>query len=173
MVEGCVPLLNFIQRTNPDKMSFQVFLVLDIPTPSHIPSLITSFVDSAFFSQFRTQPTKGDGESEYAMRTIFHLCGDAVLNDFRYRIFMSGFPSDTHVSTLHYCHMTESVSFQQHIVASREHNTDPVTFTSAAFNTLRLNQLDSDIFPLPTFNLKPMKDIAGGFMSHHFYLHPT
>lgn len=47
----------------------------------------------------------------------------------------------------------------QHVVSSREHNTDPVTFTSAAFNQLRLNQLDPDTFPIPKFSLTPRKNI--------------
>lgn len=45
------------------------------------------------------------------------------------------------------------------MVSSREHNTDPVTFISAAFNQLRLNQLDPDTFPIPKFSLTPRKNI--------------
>lgn len=41
----------------------------------------------------------------------------------------------------------------QHVVASREHGADPVTFTSAAFCQLRLKQLDPEIFQVPTFHL--------------------
>lgn len=40
---------------------------------------------------------------------------------------------------------------------------DPVTFTSAAFNQLRLNQLDAEIFPLPKFRLFPRGDIHGAW----------
>ena len=42
----------------------------------------------------------------------------------------------------------------QHLVASREHGADPVTFTSAAFNQLKFNQLDPEVFPLPKFSLE-------------------
>ena len=49
----------------------------------------------------------------------------------------------------------------QHLIASREYCPDPVTFTSAAFNQLRLNQLDERIFTIPKFSLQPPKDISG------------
>jgi ribonuclease Z len=48
----------------------------------------------------------------------------------------------------------------QHLVASREHGADPVTFTSASLNQLRLNQLDSEIFPIPNLKLEAKKDIS-------------
>jgi hypothetical protein len=56
-----------------------------------------------------------------------------------------------------------SLSIVQHVVSSPEHNTDPVTFTSAAFNQLRLNQLDPDIFPIPKFSLIHPKSIESEF----------
>lgn len=54
-----------------------------------------------------------------------------------------------------------SLNVSQHLIASREYCPDPVTFTSAAFNQLRLNQLDERIFTIPKFSLQPTKDISG------------
>ncbi|KAG1723801.1 hypothetical protein EDB19DRAFT_1915912 [Suillus lakei] len=57
-----------------------------------------------------------------------------------YKAFMKGFKDGMH-----------------HIVASRDHVPDPITFTSAAFNQLRLNHLDNDIFPVPKYSLEAKK----------------
>lgn len=54
----------------------------------------------------------------------------------------------------------------QHIVASREHCPDPVTFTNAAFNQLQFNRLDSNLFPIPQFSLKaprPLENFVDEF----------
>ncbi|KAF9466199.1 beta-lactamase-like protein [Collybia nuda] len=115
-------------------------LILDIPTTAYIPSLTSAFEDSPFYSKFRSN--KPEYLKEYAVRSVFHLCGDGVLEDEKYKAFMNGFAPGVH-----------------HIISSREHNTDPVTFTSAAFNQLRLNQLDPETFPIPKFSLAPRKKI--------------
>ena len=54
----------------------------------------------------------------------------------------------------------------QHIVASKEHCPDPVTFTNAAFNQLRFSRLDPDLFPIPQFSSKaprPLKELVDEF----------
>ncbi|KAF9269308.1 hypothetical protein L218DRAFT_969838 [Marasmius fiardii PR-910] len=118
-----------------------VILILDVPTPAHIPSATQPFVDSRFFKRFRSN---ADGDlADYAVRSVFHICGEGVLEDERYKSFMRGFWKGTH-----------------HVVASREYCPDPVTFTSAAHNQLRLSQLDSEIFPVPKFCLTPKKNIS-------------
>lgn len=43
------------------------------------------------------------------------------------------------------------------IVAPRDYVPDPITFTSAAFNQLRLKHLDSVIFPMPKYPLVARK----------------
>jgi hypothetical protein len=48
----------------------------------------------------------------------------------------------------------------QHLVASREHGADLVTFTSAASHQLKFNQLDSEFFPLPNFKLEEKKNLS-------------
>ncbi|KAL0960609.1 hypothetical protein HGRIS_005641 [Hohenbuehelia grisea] len=116
-----------------------VILIVDAPTKAHIPSLNSAFEDSGFFAKFRSR--RPEDLKEYLVRTVFHLCGDDVLDDPAYQTFMSGFDSSTH-----------------HVVASRQHCPDPVTFTSVAFNQLRLNQLDAAMFPLPKFNLTPPRE---------------
>jgi len=55
---------------------------------------------------------------------------------------------------------TLSYAVTQHVVASREHCPDPVTFTSAAYTQLRLNNLDEKMFPIPKYSLTPKKDMS-------------
>lgn len=69
---------------------------MDTPTQAHIPSLSSSFTDSAFFSKFRSKLEQD--AKQYSVRAIFHLCGNGVLEDDRYKEFMDGFGCDVHVS---------------------------------------------------------------------------
>lgn len=50
---------------------------------------------------------------------------------------------------------------EQHVVSSRKHVPDLITFGSAALNLLKLNQLDPDIFPVPAFRKDPIKALSG------------
>ncbi|PCH45067.1 hypothetical protein WOLCODRAFT_155082 [Wolfiporia cocos MD-104 SS10] len=119
----------------------QVLLLLDVPSPEHIPSLVASFENNPFYAKFRSKSAKD--RSEYSVHVVSHLCGPGVLGDESYKAFMQGFADDTH-----------------HVVSSREHNADPVTFTSAAYAQVRLNKLDADMFPLPHFSVSPRRDLA-------------
>ncbi|KAI4525783.1 Metallo-hydrolase/oxidoreductase [Schizophyllum commune Loenen D] len=119
-------------------------LILDVPSPAYIPSLVDSFMKAPLYSRLRSR--KEEDTKDYATRAIFHKLGKGVLDDSRYVEFMNGFPEQTH-----------------HIIASRDHCPDPITMTSAAFSQLRLNVLDPDIFNVPKYSLeakKPLKDIA-------------
>jgi ribonuclease Z len=62
---------------------------LDIPTKGHIPSLVSAFDKSPFYAKFRS--TRVEDLGEYAVRSVFHICGDGVLEDERYVAFMNGF----------------------------------------------------------------------------------
>jgi ribonuclease Z len=74
-------------------------LVIDTPTRAHLPPLIDAFSSSAFLRQFQKgESDSGQVESEYVLRTVFHLCGDSVLEDPRYIDFMNNFEPDTYVS---------------------------------------------------------------------------
>ena len=116
---------------------------MDIPTPGHIPPLVSSFSASPFYSRFCDGlPAR---ESENLVRTVFHTLGDGVLEDPRYIDFMNKFGPDV-----------------QHVVSSKEHSPNPVTFTSYAYTLLRLNQLDTKMFPLPSFSLTPKVLLRGG-----------
>ncbi|KAJ6581024.1 hypothetical protein B0H19DRAFT_1251287 [Mycena capillaripes] len=118
-----------------------VVIVLDVPSPTYIPSLVTSFGQSPFYSKFRS--TRPEDLAEFAVRTVFHLCGEGVLEDAQYIQFMNGFPPTTH-----------------HIISSPEYGRDPVTFTTAAFNQLRLHQLDAEMFPIPHYSLASKKELS-------------
>ncbi|KAF5375625.1 hypothetical protein D9757_008524 [Collybiopsis confluens] len=128
-------------------------LILDIPSPSYIPSIIATFEAEGsawarwtkYSSKIESVPSKLFEEEEFHLHTVFHLLGEGVLEDERYRSFMSGFRSETEV---------------HHIVSSKEHSPDPVTFTSSAYQLLKLAHLDSEIFQVPKFRLTPQKDIA-------------
>ncbi|KAJ7272678.1 hypothetical protein B0H12DRAFT_1043818 [Mycena haematopus] len=118
-----------------------VLIVLDVPSAAYIPSLISSFEQSPFYAKFRS--TRPEDLAAFVVRTVFHLCGDGVLEDARYIEFMNGFPPTAH-----------------HIVSSREYGRDPVTFTTAAFNQLRLHQLDAEMFPVPHYSLESKKALS-------------
>ncbi|KAJ6474675.1 hypothetical protein C8R47DRAFT_986738, partial [Mycena vitilis] len=113
-----------------------VMIILDIPSPSYIPSLLDSFTRSQFYSQMQSETP------EYSIPSIFHLCGEGVLEDPRYVEFMNRFPSYTH-----------------HIISSSETDWDPVTFQAAALQQLKMNQLDPDMFPIPKYSLDPKKKL--------------
>jgi hypothetical protein len=57
----------------------------------------------------------------------------------------------------------------QHIVASRKHSNNPVTFTSAAYNLLRLNQLDGDVFKVPHYDLTSEVNLKGTHSLYSIY----
>ncbi|KAF8901546.1 hypothetical protein CPB85DRAFT_1323393 [Mucidula mucida] len=114
----------------------QVIIILEVPSVAHIPSLVATFKESPFYSKFRRSP-----DADLNLRCIFHTCGPGVLEDPRYTAFMNSFHDKCH-----------------HVIASREHCPDPVTFTSAAFQQLRLRGLDSEIFAVPKYSLELAKD---------------
>ncbi|KIJ61498.1 hypothetical protein HYDPIDRAFT_31363 [Hydnomerulius pinastri MD-312] len=107
-----------------------VVLLLDAPTVAHIPGLLSGIADSGPFAKYRWK--NSEGSKDHVVRAIFHLCGEDVLEDVRYKSFMNEFGPDVH-----------------HIVASRKYVSNPITFTSAAHSQLRLNHLDPEIFPKP------------------------
>lgn len=78
----------------------QAILILDVPSVDHIPSLIASFTSSDFYLRFWSQdPTvSGHKESDAVLRVAYHMCGEGVLEDQRYKAFMRGFGSVVHVS---------------------------------------------------------------------------
>lgn len=122
------------------KQLYKVVMILDVPTPDHIESLVSAFSTPAY-SPFR---------KDYFVHVIYHLLGSNVLEDERYKSFMDSFGDDT-----------------QHLISSPDHNPDPLTFTSAGMSQLRLNQLDSEMFPLPYYRTTPRKDLSCVLLSFH------
>ncbi|KAJ7493248.1 hypothetical protein B0H11DRAFT_2394589 [Mycena galericulata] len=118
-----------------------VVIVLDIPSPGYVASLVSSFEESPFCAKLRS--SRPEDVAECAVRTVVHLCGEGVLQDVRYNQFMNGFPPSAH-----------------HIISAPEYGPDPITFTTAAFNQLRLHQLDPEMFPVPCFNLQPERELS-------------
>ncbi|KAJ2915930.1 hypothetical protein MD484_g4468, partial [Candolleomyces efflorescens] len=118
-------------------------IVLDVPSPEYIPSLLQYYRNDfdPLFSKLRS--TDPEHRKEVQVRVLFHLVGEGVLEDPRYIDFMRGFGDDA-----------------QHIVASKEHCPNSVTFTSAAANQLRLSKLDPVIFPLQKFQMQPRRRLA-------------
>lgn len=128
---------------------FKAVIILDVPTPDHIESLVSAFATPAY-SPFRVKTRAY--RRDYAVQVIYHLLGPNVLEDERYRNFMSGFSDDT-----------------QHLISSPDHNPDPLTFTSAGLSQLRLNQLDSEMFPLPHYRTTPLKELSCVLHSFHSF----
>lgn len=73
----------------------KLIIILDIPTPSHIASLVDSFERSSFYRKLRSNHP--DDLAEVSVRSVFHICGEGVLEDERYGAFMRGFSSETEV----------------------------------------------------------------------------
>ncbi|KAH9924163.1 uncharacterized protein B0H18DRAFT_437455 [Fomitopsis serialis] len=119
----------------------RAMVLLDVPTPSHIPDVVKSFTQNPFYSEFHSNPATDPREP--VVHVVYHLCGKGVLEDERYKAFMRGFPEDTH-----------------QVVSSREHGDDRVVFSRAAYNQLRLGLLDPDMFPLPTHRPGPRRDLS-------------
>ncbi|EPQ53491.1 hypothetical protein GLOTRDRAFT_78506 [Gloeophyllum trabeum ATCC 11539] len=113
-----------------------VVAILDVPSPSYIPSLVTELKSSPVLSG-------NDGE-KYNIRLVVHLCGDDVWGNQYIQGVVRCFPASVH-----------------HLVSSKKHSPNPVTFTSAGYAQLKLNQLDPDMFPLPQFNLEPEFPLDG------------
>ncbi|KAI0305153.1 hypothetical protein B0F90DRAFT_1701754 [Multifurca ochricompacta] len=118
----------------------KVVMIMDVPTPDHIESLVSAFATPAY-SAFRIK--KPESRKDYAVHAVYHLLGPDVLEDERYISFMNGFSDDT-----------------QHLISSPDHNPDPLTFTSAGLSQLRLSQLDQEMFPLPYYNTTPRKELS-------------
>ncbi|KAH9174677.1 hypothetical protein EDB89DRAFT_1949681 [Lactarius sanguifluus] len=118
----------------------KVVMILDVPTPDHIESLVSAFATPAYSNFWVKNP---DGRRDYAVHVIHHLLGSGVLEDERYKSFMNGFSDDT-----------------QHLICSPDHNPDPLTFTSAGLSQLRLSQLDPEMFPLPHYSTTPRKELS-------------
>jgi len=127
------------------KQLHKVVMILDVPTPDHIESLVSAFSTPAY-SPFRVKMPAH--RKDYVVHVIYHLLGSNVLEDERYKSFMNDFADDT-----------------QHLISSPDHNPDPLTFTSAGLSQLRLNQLDSEMFPLPYFRTTPRKDLSCALLS--------
>ncbi|KAJ6605845.1 hypothetical protein B0H10DRAFT_2076122 [Mycena sp. CBHHK59/15] len=116
--------------------------------PRHsAPSYIPSLLDS--FARSR---------GEYDVQAVFHLCGKGVVEDARYIEFMNGFSDQTN-----------------HIISSPEYERDPVTFNTAAFHQLQVNQLDPDMFTIPHFCLKAKKELTeiSGLPAKSFLMEPS
>ena len=73
----------------------QVVLLFDTPTLAHISPLLSSFVDSGHFAKYLWNHAKDS--KQHKVRAIFHLCGDEVLEDERYKRFMNDFGPEVHV----------------------------------------------------------------------------
>ncbi|OJT01745.1 Zinc phosphodiesterase ELAC protein 2 [Trametes pubescens] len=119
----------------------QAVLIVDVPSPAYIPSLMASFTESPFFSKYRSRTA--EGRKEHPTHAVFHLCGEGVLEDERYKAFMNGFSDETY-----------------HIVSSRQHTPDTTVFGRSALVQAKLNQLDADMFPLTKYSLEPAQDFS-------------
>ncbi|KAJ3810236.1 hypothetical protein F5876DRAFT_42180 [Lentinula aff. lateritia] len=108
-------------------------LILDIPTPEYIPSLLDAFREGSAYAECQQSIPK---ETQFTLHTIIHLIGDGVLEDPRYRAFMAGFERP------------------HHVISSPSYLPDPVTFTSSAYQQLKLAQLDPEMFRVPKFGLE-------------------
>ncbi|KAF9006200.1 hypothetical protein BDQ17DRAFT_1352945 [Cyathus striatus] len=118
-----------------------VVIVLDVPTLDHIPSVVSSFTEHPFFRHCTS--SQPEDIADCNVRTVFHLCGKGVLEDERYIKFINSFNDNVH-----------------HMISSKEHTPDYLTFTSSGYSQLRLNKLDSEMFPKPAYSLTANRNIS-------------
>ncbi|KAH9941310.1 uncharacterized protein BXZ73DRAFT_42209 [Epithele typhae] len=116
-------------------------LILDVPTPAHIPALMTAFTDSPFYAKFRTKDPKV--VAEWPVPAVYHLCGEDVLEHDLYKDFMNGFGDET-----------------QHVISSRAHTADMINFDRSALCLARLNKLDENMFPIPRYSLEAARELS-------------
>lgn len=136
----------------------QVVMVFDVPSTDYIPSLVAAFQDDPFYNRF----LGSEHALDHTVHSIFHLCGEGVLEDDRYKTLLSKFAPEVQVNRLFILSSLAVDEYHlQHFVSSRQYNSDPVTFTRAAFHQANLNILDADMFPIPKYRLEPMKKLAG------------
>ena len=75
--------------------TLQSILILDVPTPHYIPSLVASFEESPFLFKYRSK--SAEDREQQPVVGVYHICGEGVLEDERYKRFMNGFADETHV----------------------------------------------------------------------------
>ncbi|KAF7357027.1 hypothetical protein MVEN_01039300 [Mycena venus] len=140
--------LTYGDNTTPP-LNLTVVIILDVPSPSYVASLLDSFTRSPLYRDGQSQSPK------YTIHSIFHLCGDGVLDDARYVEFMNNFPRGTN-----------------HIISSPEHDRDLVTFENVHQSTM--NRLDPVVFPGPKFSPEPKKGWSeiSGLPANSFPLEP-
>ena len=107
-------------------VSLQAILVLDVPTPAHISSLLASFTDSPFFAKYRSK--LAEIRKEHPLHAVYHFCGEGVLEDEQYKEFMNGFSDDTHVGKLSFDYSTYLLTLYlaSHLLAGAHRQQDHV-----------------------------------------------
>lgn len=108
---------------------YKIFIILDCPSPSYIPSLLKS-------EQYR----KIQKSKENTPVCVIHMAGEGVLEDERYKEWMSEFPAQT-----------------KHILCSPSWNCPEVIFQDSARSHAKLGQLDSRIFPPIYYRNEPQR----------------
>lgn len=123
---------------------------------------MSSFKNSQFYQKFLVNDISSSSSSDdVEIRAIYHHCGDGVLEDDGYKAFMNAFCPGAHVRPHSNSYFDSILTSSQHIIASRDHLPDPVTFTTAALGQLRLNTIDEKLFPIPNYSLTPKRDLKG------------
>ncbi|KAE9395582.1 hypothetical protein BT96DRAFT_922720 [Gymnopus androsaceus JB14] len=115
-------------------------LILDVPSPEHVPALFETFRAQNGYAKWTGWKEAG----EDAMGETNAEAEDFVLRT-RYREFIAGFGEREDI---------------HHILSSKSHLPDPLTFTSSGYHQLKLNQLDPDIFKVPKWRLKAEKNLG-------------
>ncbi|RPD54157.1 hypothetical protein L227DRAFT_616374 [Lentinus tigrinus ALCF2SS1-6] len=119
----------------------QAVLILDVPTPARIPSLLASFTESPSFARYRSKAA--DIRKEYPVHAVYHLCGEGVFEDEQYMEFMNGF-EETHASAS--SRRTHRLVFLDLLLGAYPNK---ITFMRPALVQAKLHQLDVEMFPIP------------------------
>jgi ribonuclease Z len=95
MVEKTVASEEVVGKAEPPK----AILILDTPDASYIPGLVTMFREWTWLRNFGKVQDNMATNPEVQVHSVFHMCGDGVVDDLRYKEFMGSLGGqDTHVS---------------------------------------------------------------------------
>ncbi|GAA5863071.1 hypothetical protein JCM8547_002788 [Rhodosporidiobolus lusitaniae] len=130
------------------------FLVLNVPSPAHLPSLVSSLPPA------RLQPTCLPEQT--AFRAVFLFLGPSVLSSPSFQSYFSSLSSALPGVTFH-------VSSADFVVQGK----NEVNFAPSALLNLRLSQLDSEMFQLPRYSFLPSPSSLPGLPTSLLPLQPN
>ncbi|KAG0198567.1 Zinc phosphodiesterase ELAC protein 2 [Mortierella sp. GBA30] len=115
----------------------RVFMVIDCPTVEYVSELVRA----KEFERF--QDSASGSSDKLTAACIVHLGDHSILNHPDYKAWMQRFGTET-----------------QHIIANQDYCGQKLVWRSQAASCYKLSKLDSNIFPIPYYDNKPVHDLS-------------